>query len=318
MSRVDLTDWCTHFVHLPDPSHERFISGIDGNNVNICSLNRFDENGDPIHIEPEPSPRLITKVTTAYDVLLKILYDGYIKSSWSIRRNEQSTNDCNWSMTTLGSSIYGPSSCVCFTEMPLYAYDYYVNNHTYANFFGIAIKKEDIFQLGAKPAIYGLSCTDLAYQGDQHYMKHAQNLGERSGIGLSEQYRYVVTNIRPKGYNNRIDWTHEREWRWTDIGLVAERNKIPGIGIFLRGMSHSIKEFVLLVDSDASAQSILCELRILSDIEDGDGRRFYTYRSKKIWILSRQELKRQMCFNDNEYLRLDDINWDEVPIFQAG
>ena len=220
-----------------------------------------------------------------------------------------------WSLKKLGASIYGPNSCVCFTEMPLYAFKEYTEQHKYAEFFGIAAKRKALYHLGARPVVYGLKNTALAVEGDENYMQHAQNLAKDSGLSLSEQYRYVVTVLKNRDDGAMVDWTHEREWRWADTDSHAKENFIPGLGIFIRGLSPSLKEFVLFVDSDKRIKPLLAELAELSEMLGENNQHFYTYKSKKIWILSLSELERQMEQKKNPYMRLDDIDLNSLPRF---
>ena len=110
------------------------------------------------------------------------------------------------SVVSTHSDIYGPKSAVCFTEMPLYALIDYVkarNKSGYADRYGIAFRREELFEAGARPVIYGLT-------GEHKEISSCESLcgfrvlSECTGIGLHEQYRYVYTNLFPFSYKAGI------------------------------------------------------------------------------------------------------------------
>lgn len=68
---------------------------------------------------------------TAFEVLRRIIHDGFIRSSWSYRGGNP--------------TVYGPYSAICFTEMPLYALIDYANKRQsgsgFVGKYGIAFRK---------------------------------------------------------------------------------------------------------------------------------------------------------------------------------
>jgi hypothetical protein len=113
--------------------------------------------------------------SSALEVLCQILSDGEL----------------------IGSSkkgfIKGPNSAVCFTETPLSSLKHFAtksNQKEYARyrFYGIALNKEGAFNLGARPVIY---------------------LPDNEGdwIPQEQKWRHVRYEY------DKVDWTHEREWR---------------------------------------------------------------------------------------------------------
>ena len=77
----------------------------------------------------------IDEDASAFSVLKKILHDGFIHSSWSIRNRTP--------------SVYGPNSAVCFTEMPLYALVDYARGRGeksgYVGNYGIAFRRNELY-----------------------------------------------------------------------------------------------------------------------------------------------------------------------------
>ena len=101
--------------------------------------------------------------------------------------------------------------------MPLYALIEYAKTRGkrtgYVGNYGIAFRKRELFAAGARPVIYGVSCshTEVMSVEDSWYKYGKRVLDKMCGIGLQEQYRYVGTDLTK---TTPIDWTHEREWRW--------------------------------------------------------------------------------------------------------
>lgn len=168
--RVDLSDWVIHFVHerrldeYPDPfswagpakseqadeltedearriadqceaeSAGRIPSSFDQTGPQYWDLDRNDE-----EYSWESDACAIT-------VLKKIVSDGFLRAGWSFRKGRATT--------------YGPRPSVCFTEMPLYALLDYAKKRSHSGFvdtYAIALKREELFQAGGRPVIYGLT-----------------------------------------------------------------------------------------------------------------------------------------------------------------
>lgn len=71
---------------------------------------------------------------------------------------------------------------------------------------------------------------------------------DESSLSLHEQYRYVATT-------ERVDWTHEREWRWkydeTDL------DDIPGIALWKLGEKPRPSQIIIVVKTEAEEEEIL-------------------------------------------------------------
>ena len=213
----------------------------------------YNEQGEGVNIltKYEEEEYQLEEDADAFQVLLKILHDGYIHSSWSIRN--------------MDPSIYGPKSAVCFTEMPLYALVDYAKTRGisgYVSGYGIALRRNELFDAGGRPVIYGLSTIYKEHNYKEGEPYQGRILSEECGIGIHEQYRYVSTMLhRRKGVT--IDWTHEREWRWA---LPNDKTKVPGIPIFLDPFfADYFSEIIVIVSTDEELKETIDHLKNLYD-----------------------------------------------------
>lgn len=305
--RKDLSEWVIHFVHdrksEDNPQDLQDIAEMEGFKGDIRLPDYYDVNGKGHNILTsfDENEYAIAEDAPAFDVLMKILHDGYIHSGWSLR--------------DFIPTIYGPKSAVCFTEMPLYALVEYAKNRGektgYVNCYGIAFSYKELFGAGARQVIYGLS-TEYKEAEDEAdaYFGHGQRcLSESCGIGLEEQYRYVSTNL---GKGKRIDWTHEREWRWA---LPNDKLGVPGLPFFLsKEYANFFSEIVIIVDTVEEQEETLEYLKNLYD-SGGTGTGYY-YNVKMIAatrVLSLESLKALPPEKLNT-LRLDDLDLKQIPI----
>lgn len=241
-TRFDLSEWVIHFVHDRKVNDEaKYI--CSNNPVSYIAQyldTAYFENDAPQHFKDGYSESyLLPQKATAFEVLKKILHDGYIRSGWAFRNGSP--------------TILGPYSAVCFTEMPLYALkdyaEYRKDKGYYATFCGIAFKREDLYYQGARPVIYGISraVQDQFIHVHQHPYRYLDE--QKCGIMLSEQYRIVGTELYPKQLipnAKNIDWTFEREWRWAFQG---SRIGVPGFP-FLRCPRHEyFSEIMIIVET---------------------------------------------------------------------
>jgi len=142
---------------------------------------------------------------SSFDTLKDIILSGQINCGWSVRNTKR--------------TIFGDIPAVCFTDMPLYSFYRYVFNRKDINkvdFYGIALHKSKMFQLGARNVIYGTTTENETETED------ADNVWTNPNLSPNEQYRYMLTNI-----NDVNDWTHEREWRWTNRIKMSKGDYLP-------------------------------------------------------------------------------------------
>lgn len=238
--------FCDSNKDVPEPQD---IEGLD-----MRLPDYYDEYGEGRNILTpfEENEYEVDEDASAFQVLKKILHDGYIHSSWSIRNYKP--------------SIYGPKSAVCFTEMPLYALIDYARTREgkdgLVSGYGIAIRRNELFAAGGRPVIYGLSGNYAETDKDENGVYQGRLLAKECGIGVSEQYRYVST-LMPKAYGKTIDWTHEREWRWA---LPYGATGVPGIPLYLAPQyADFFSELIIIVCKDEEKEEIVEFLKNLYD-----------------------------------------------------
>lgn len=270
--RLDLTEWVIHFVHDRKPddnldglyeNYLLFSDDKDGNRIDSSKLyldeddfrypDFYDSEGKGHNMLDEfiENEYPIDENASAFSVLKKILHDGFIHSSWSIRNGIP--------------SVYGPNSAVCFTEMPLYALVDYARvrgeKSGYVGNYGIAFRRNELFAAGARPVIYGLS-GEFKETDNLNGVYQGRLLDSSCGIGVHEQYRYVST-LLPKKYGLTIDWTHEREWRWA---LPNDSFGVPGLPFFLsKDFADFFTDVIIIVGTDEEQEDILLHLKNLYD-----------------------------------------------------
>lgn len=287
--RKDISQWLIHFVHRRNPENDATQWFDEFVHVPVA----YDDAGRSIETDwqyyDEEYP--IAPDDYAISVLHKILDDGHIRATWSFR-NEKPT-------------IYGPRAAVCFTEMPLYALLDYARTRAdeeSVQTYGIAIPKQDLFSAGARPVIYGLSSDHAeAREGDPYYKVGGRVLAHSCGIAPHEQYRYVAMSL---GGEKVIDWSHEREWRWTK--RFSGDPDIPGLSLWLADEDHQFNRIVILVHTAKEARWFLDRLKTLHD----------NPHNNYDWAFSRTALERTrvLALEDisgdlalNESLRLEDL-----------
>ncbi|MCF4965717.1 DUF4427 domain-containing protein [Nostoc sp. CMAA1605] len=137
-------------------------------------------------------------VISPFFLLRRILRQRQLLSTWSYRNGER--------------TIYGSYPAVCFTEMPLKEFvissiERCQRNEKISS-YAIIFDKKQMFKIGARPVIYGTSCTSSTYWDEELKGRFLTN----KPFSNDEMYRYVSFNLSREP--RPIDWTHEREWRW--------------------------------------------------------------------------------------------------------
>ncbi len=296
-NRIDISEWVIHFVHNRDLSHYP-------KNLSFPLPSSFDKTGKPVihnldQVAYEDQlayetdlyhPYGLEPDASAYSVLKRILFDGYIKAGWSFRNGKP--------------TIYGPKPAVCFTEMPLYALLAYAskrNKPSSIDTYGIALRKQELFKAGGRPVIYGLSSLHQeATKDDSHFGKGFRCLSSLCGIGLQEQYRYVAMNLNKDRW---IDWTHEREWRWADID---DKSEVPGLPIWIENTCYKFSQILVIVKEAWEAEEFINSIKIHYDT----GGNIYdsTYNRialKRTLVVSLEEIDKQS--NNLSIIRLEDL-----------
>lgn len=210
-SRVDVSRWVLHFIRDRNPEDEG-----------------GDHEDDAVPLEPDAGAR---------SVALNIVRETALRAGFSSRNGRR--------------TVYGRTPVVCFTEMPLHALLRYAGSRpgNRVGGFAVALLRDELFNAGARPVIYGAS-PDTSESG-------ADWLPE------GERYRYVA--YKP----GRYDWTHEREWRWPAGARArvhvenASRESLDVPGMYLFGGSFSSVGFVAPDERDAD--ELVLELLRLRD-----------------------------------------------------
>jgi len=299
MSRHDITDWIIHFIHKRNSENDPLEFSYDWEDMEYIPLpDSFTFKGEPIFqtVKYEEDEYGLYSEAEAIEVLKKILHDGIIKTGWSFRNGNP--------------TIYGPKSAACFTEMPLYAlieYSKNRNNENYIEPYGIAFLKSEIFEAGARPVIYGLSGKHQeASEGDQNCGLGLRTLASEAGIGLREMYRYVYTNIRGQ---RRIDWTHEREWRWADLD---EDFDFPGMPFFAKNDKFSFSKIIVIVKYNEEVEEIIKHIQHLYHSKSTNYAREYNLKAiANTYILSIEELSK--FDKDVRTIKLEDLPLNTIP-----
>jgi|SRR5271157_4337235 len=180
-----------------------------------------------------------------------------------------------WAMRNRVRTIYGPHPAICLTDMPTAAFlEASVERQKAGqkiSTFALTFPKDQMFDLGARPVIYGL--TD-----DSVVIPNGRDGGPRvippEALPLSEQYRYV--SYYPSG-RWRVDWTHEREWRWSctgglrefeaeieGSGIVDEVRDIPGLDLY----SVMLSGIGVIVNTKEDADMVLHDVLALVDRQE--------------------------------------------------
>ena len=239
--RFDMSEWAIHFVHSRNPEYapsSTLFSSLGGR----IPFHSDKERDDSFrHWHDRDDQHDLTDDASGLAVLSKIIDDGHIRAGWSFRGGSP--------------TIYGPRPACCFTEMPLSSFLIYAETRARkerVDTYAICVLKRELFAAGGRPVIYGTSVSHQE-KGDS---KWPRLLDENCGIGEREQFRYVSFNpTRPQGPN---DWTHEREWRWSDVN---DKCSTPGLPIWIADPSIKFSRIILVVKKKDEAEGVLNQLK---------------------------------------------------------
>lgn len=246
--RKDLSDWVIHFVHRRNPDNDPLTQWWEEDSLRYPITFTGEEEPVFTHWPEHDETDALAPDASAYSVLKKIVDDGHIRAGWSFRGGKP--------------TIYGPRAAVCFTDMPLYALVDYAKaraDERSVQTYGIALPKTELFRAGGRPVIYGLSDDhDEIPRADRGRWERPRLLSPSCGIAPHEQYRYVAMSL---GGQRRIDWSHEREWRWTKN---FTEDDVPGLEIWAEE-AYPFSEVVLIVQKEEEAKQLLDQLKTYQD-----------------------------------------------------
>lgn len=304
-NRIDLSEWAIHFVHVKIESDQEELAEcakLEGYEIDSRYPDYF-EDGVPKYVLDEyvENEIVLEDGASGFQVLKKILHDGFIHSTWAYRNGKP--------------TVYGPKSAVCFTEMPLYALIEYSKGRSeysgYVGDYGIAFRRNELFAAGARPAIYGTSGNAIEVALDSNDKYQGRMLSEKhSGLLLSEQYRYVPTKLTKDPAQKNVDWMMEREWRWA---LPADKTGVPGIPFFLtREYADFFTEVFVIVSTDNELIEITEYLRTLYD--SGSTNRGLDYNTKIIEATKVVSLESLSRLDNAAFIKLDTIPFKQIHL----
>ncbi len=160
--------------------------------------------------------------------------------------------------------------------------------------------KTDLFEIGARPVIYGLTSTKT----QSRTSPKGERLFYAKLLPMVEQFRYV--SYSPVGYL-KIDWTHEREWRWPyresikefekelrNDGIVSDIKKFPSLELY----TGKLFDLGVIVKTAEEAKLVLYDILALYDRNGGTHYKFifYTEQIESInSILTPEEEKKEIA-----------------------
>lgn len=303
--RTDLSEWVLHFVHERKPENDistlNDIYKLEGGEGELRYPDYYDIYGvgQTILSLDDENEYEIPEDASAFEVLLKILHDGYLHSGWSYRKDNP--------------TIYGPVSAVCFTEMPLHSFIKYAEDRGIktglVSKYAIAVKRSELFKAGGRPVIYGLSSPHIETDGMETGVFQGRCLSiKETGLGLQEQYRYVATDLDGDRYK---DWTHEREWRWP---LPYDKMNIPGLSLYLDEFyGNFFSEIFVFVDSKDEKEDVLNYLKSLYDAKSwNNGIEYNTYLIKNIKVVSFEDIE---DFSKESIVKVENLPFEIINTF---
>jgi hypothetical protein len=249
--RKDLSSWVIHFVHRRVPENNPAYNINEGEELPAFPYHEdYEINSGFESWEMVDESHALAPDESAIAVLLKIIQDGHIRAGWAFRNDKP--------------TIYGPRAACCFTEMPLYGFLEYAASRSKESVdtYAIGLRKEELFAAGGRPVIYGLTGPHRELASDPmpcepHY-RWPRKLHPDCGITEAEQYRYVAMSL---GTSKRIDWSHEREWRWAVSGQCS----CPGLPVWLKDEPIQFTQAIVIVPKAKQANLVLDQIKELYD-----------------------------------------------------
>lgn len=167
-----------------------------------------------------------------------------------------------WSYRNNVRTIYGENPAICFTDMPTAAFletsRERIRKNQKISIFALTFLKGQLFELGARPVIYGLSVDNAVIPPG---MDGRPRIMSTDLLPVREQYRYVTY------VPGEIDWTHEREWRLmcrnNDVPMLSNVTDFPGLLL----QEPNVSEIGVIVNTKDEAKMVLFDILTLVDKE---------------------------------------------------
>jgi hypothetical protein len=233
------------------------------------------------------------KTMTAFEVLKLIIKCGFLKPSFARRPR--------YTVGGVENTIKGRYPAVCFTEQPLDAFIKSCNTlPSRYQPYGIAVRKDRLFEYGGRPVIYGDESQLNELPEDRKYLwVHFQPVPNRS-LG---------------GYP--LDWTHEREWRARAKAYnCGELGPTPAESVPLLYIDYERSERLLpwiLVKQKAEVEDLKRWLAGLPPYSGSNGvLREYFEVLPNVLIVPLNEVESRLKQGDARWSRLDTLPIGEL------
>lgn len=228
--------------------------------------------------------------STSCDILKKILLDGYLKPEFGLRKSNV--------IGGTNRTIQGSYPAVCLTEQPLnfILISSYALGISRYPLYGIAFRKDYLYEYGGRPVIYGdKNMLELLHQDIQY---------------LWVRYEPVPSDFY-NGYP--IDWTHEREWRcrsknYPSKDATWDTNGVPLLLPHDYLNHKNIPDFKILVHRKEEVDELKEWIGKLNPYA-GQNKWIETYfrRLPKTDIISFEEVSEHIDHGDDDWARIETI-----------
>jgi hypothetical protein len=230
-----------------------------------------------------------------FEVLKSILECGFLRPTFAPK-----------SRATVGgreNTIKGLQPAVCFTEQPLAAFIKSWRTLGRYNPYGIAVRKDRLYQYGGRPVVYN----------DETFLNR-----------LSDEDKYLWVRYDPipeaslGGYP--IDWTHEREWRARSAKyqyLHIGTSPAEGVPLLLPPEFESQKTRLvlpwILVRKEEEIRDLKAWMAALPPYGGSNGvLKQYFDVLLNVPIIALEEVEKRLNDGDERWARLDTLPLEEI------
>lgn len=245
-----------------------------------------------------------------FEVLKEILKDGYLRPGFGRRTSLLKKGK--------GTTIKGRHPAVCFTEQPLNFI--LISNRVLGSnkypLYGIAVKKEYLYDYGGRPVIYG-DKDILGRKVNKGSPEYDENMEIYEGGLLHPDIHYLWVGYDPSSHRvyggYTLDWTHEREWRCKSkkYHMIDATWNVDGIPIMLPRdyWEHKeIPDFKIFVHQNNEVDDLK---KWILEIGPYRGRdkwlNTYFERLPRAKIISFEEVKEHLDRDEENWARLETI-----------
>jgi hypothetical protein len=179
--------------------------------------------------------------------------------------------------------------------------------------YGLLIHKQDFYVAGGLPVIYGLSSTQELKKGDAGYQGGRRILLD-TDLALQQQYRYVA--FCPTRTPHPLDWTHEREWRWSPQDFPGQEHGLLYLSCRYHKNGGMFRERVnAFVKNDADIpwlQEKVTEAFYRQEVgkvpfyDDEEYANWWRKRLQKVRVISLETARRKISKGRMQYWRFEE------------